>query len=187
MDFLNANVVTLSADNWISIGVLIVALMTLLVNYFLTQSQIRTGLKSIKLQNRSAQDIAELEINKDVKSTNRMVWANELRNSVSEYIANHEYIKLISQNDSPQKIGTPTNEWKEGFKKWTALSYKIELLLNPHEEKSRKLKELMTQLNEATDYHSKNKEELYEQYKNSILAVTKEILKEEWERVKKLE
>ncbi|MCG2587860.1 hypothetical protein [Rhodohalobacter sulfatireducens] len=59
--------------------------------------------------------------------------------------------------------------------------------MNPEEEKSKELKKLMVQLNEATDYHSKRKEELYEETKNSILSVTKEILKEEWERVKRLE
>ncbi|MCG2587859.1 hypothetical protein [Rhodohalobacter sulfatireducens] len=110
LDLSASNSNSLSTENWISIGVLLVALITLIVNFFLTRSQIKTALKSIKLQIKSSQEIAKEEINRDVKSTNRMVWINELRDSVSEYVANHEYIKLASQNDSNTKTGTPSQE-----------------------------------------------------------------------------
>ncbi|MBP1640755.1 MAG: hypothetical protein H6Q17_2338 [Bacteroidetes bacterium] len=45
----------------------------------------------------------------------------------------------------------------------------------------------MTLLNLATDYSSMSKEAEYERIKNEIIKVTQIILKEEWEKVKKLQ
>jgi hypothetical protein len=137
------------------------------------------------LVSKNQRKISIQAINKDILSKNRQEWINTLRDSVSQYLSSHELSKLIRQYDKKNKNTQP--EYKEEFKSWQLLYYKIKLLLNPNEGNSKKLIELMTLLNLATDYSSMSKEAEYERIKNEIIKVTQIILKEEWEKVKKLQ
>jgi len=161
---------------------LITVIITVIVNIVITKFQ----LKKYELDIKTQKEIADNVIKRDVKATNRQQWINTLRDLVSEYIANHEFAKLVAQFD-PKINGEKRPEYKEAFKKVLNLGYKIELMLNPTESKSQKVVKLMTELNKVTNYSSFAYEDKYEQIKHEILDVTKEILKEEWEKVKRLE
>jgi hypothetical protein len=155
--------------------------LSLIVNILVNKSQRKISIKNIENQT----EISRQVINKDILSKNRQEWINTLRDSVSQYLSSHELSKLIRQYDQKSKSTQP--EYREEFKSWQSLYYKIKLLLNSNEENPKQLIELMTQLNLATDYSSMSKEAEYERIKNEIIKVTQIILKEEWERVKKLQ
>ncbi len=157
---------------------LMIGVLTIIANILINKNQSKNAEKTLKIQS----VLSLKSIQKDILSNNRQEWINSLRNYVSNYIASHEMSKIIVQND---KNNTP--EYRVEFKKWQSFSYKIELMLNPIEEKSKELKELMTDLNLATDYSSFAKEQSYESIKNDIIKITQNILKEEWERVKSIE
>lgn len=160
---------------------LLIGIFSLVVNLLVHKNQQKLALKSMELQSEQSKQV----IKKDILSKNRQEWINTLRDSISDYLSSHELSKLIVKYD---KKGTETPpEYRSEFKKWQSLYYKIKLMLNPNEDKSRKLIELMTQLNLSTDYYSNEKEAKYEIIQNEIIQVTQSILKEEWERVKNLQ
>lgn len=159
---------------------LLIGGLSIIANILINKGQRR--LTMLSLQNQS--DLALKSINKDILSKNRQEWINTLRDCISNYLSSHELSKLIAQHKKSAK--TPP-EYGQEFKIWQSLGYKIQLLLNPNEEKSKQMIELMTKLNLATDYRSYSKEEDYERIKNEIIKIGQSILKEEWERVKKLE
>jgi len=159
----------------------LIGVFSLIVNILVHKNQQKLALKNIEFQSEQSRQL----IKKDILSKNRQEWINTLRDSVSNYLSSHELSKLIVKHD---KKGTETPpEYRNEFKIWQSLDYKIKLLLNPEEEKSKKLINLMTQLNLSTDYYSNSKEIEYEKIKNEIIQLTQSILKEEWERVKTLQ
>ena len=159
---------------------LLIGGLTILANILINKGQRKLTMLNLKNQS----ELAIKSINKDILSNNRQEWINTLRDCISNYLSSHELSKLIAQHKkSPE---TPP-EYGQEFKIWQSLSYKIQLLLNPNEDKSKQMVELMTKLNLATDYRSFSKEENYENIKNEIIKLSQSILKEEWERVKKLE
>jgi hypothetical protein len=171
---------------------LLIGILSLIVTIIVNRSQQKVSIKNIENQQEIAvknienqTNLSKQVINRDILSKNRQEWINTLRESVSGYLSSHELSKLILQFDKKGKETPP--EYRAEFKTWQSLLYKIELLLNPNEGKSRKLIDLMTQLNLSTDYHSMSKENEYEKIKNEIIHVTQTILKEEWERVKKIQ
>jgi hypothetical protein len=160
---------------------LFIGIFTIIANIIINKNQ--RELTRISLKNQL--DISVNSINKDILSKNRQEWINTLRDCVSDYLSSHELSKLIVKHD---KKGTDTPpEYRTEFKTWQSLTYKIQMLLNPNEEKSKKLFDLMRNLNLATDYYSNAKENEYESIKNKIIETTQLILKEEWERVKRIE
>jgi hypothetical protein len=160
---------------------LLIGILTVVISFFVHKSQRKLTLKNLEIQVK----LSSQTIKKDILSNNRQKWINTLRDSVSEFLSSHELSKLINQHDKKSNGTLP--EYREEFKKWQLLYYKIQLLLNPNEEKSQKLLELMIQLGVFTDYSSNSKEAEYEKIQKEIIKVTQLILKEEWERVKKLE
>lgn len=160
---------------------LVIGILTVLVNVLIFKNQQKITLKNLEVQT----ELSKLAIKKDILSKNRQEWINTLRNDISSYLSSHELSKLIIQYNKKGKETPP--EYGEEFRKFQLLEYKINLLLNPNEDKSKRLIELMIQLNKSTDYYSKSKEDKYEKNKNEIIKITQSILKEEWERVKKLE
>ncbi len=160
---------------------LLIGFLSLVVNILVHKNQQKIALKSLSIQ---SEQYGQL-IKKDILSKNRQEWINTLRDSVSNYLSSHELSKLIVKHDKKGKDTPP--EYRNEFKIWQSLEYKIKLLLNPEEEKSKKMIELMTLLNLSTDYYSDLKEAEYEKIKNEIIQLTQSILKEEWERVKSLQ
>ncbi|MBP1640754.1 MAG: hypothetical protein H6Q17_2337 [Bacteroidetes bacterium] len=75
------------------------------------------------LVSKNQRKISIQAINKDILSKNRQEWINTLRDSVSQYLSSHELSKLIRQYDQKNKNTQP--EYKEEFKSWQLLYYKI--------------------------------------------------------------
>ncbi len=135
------------------------AFLTLVISFWSTRINSKNGL---------------LNINKTVLSENRQKWINDLRESVSEYIAVHS---LLEKGTSDPKSDI------EQIKNLTFLQTKIMLMLNPNEESSLKLTEEMAKISkpkkDRTDIDAT-------EVKAKIMVLTQKILKTEWERVKKI-
>jgi hypothetical protein len=160
---------------------LLIGILTVLANWFISKNQRKITLENLKIQT----ELAKQSIKKDILSKNRQEWINTLRNDVASYLSSHELAKLIVKHDKKGNDTPP--EYREEFKNFQSLEYKINLLVNPNEDKSNKLIGLMKQLNLSTGYYSNDKENDYENTKEEIIKTTQSILKEEWERVKNLE
>ena len=63
-----------------------------------TNKQIRLSKKTFDEQIKVSKEIALLDYNKSVKSTNRQEWINTLRDCVSEYLAEIETYKVNLEN-----------------------------------------------------------------------------------------
>jgi hypothetical protein len=114
----------------------IVALLLGVSTLVLTNRQIRLSKESIDKQINTSKEIAQLELNKSVKSFNRQQWINSLRDCISEYLSlietyksNYENAKIMNELVGFTKNITSASEIKK-------LGIKIELMLNPEEEKS---------------------------------------------------
>lgn len=115
-------------------------------------------------------------------STSRQAWINTLRDNISDYIGKieHFHIRLTSLKDDNLRKEDRKELAKENFfQEILSLKVKIELLLNPNEINSQKL------MKELNDYSDSVFDEMNEETKETILSITKDILKTEWERVKK--
>jgi len=168
----------------------LIALLLGLATLYLTNRQIKLSRYSIDKQVNTSKEIAQLELNKSVKSANRQQWINTLRDCVSEYLALLETYKVDYENAKKlnevmhfKKINTSAFEIKK-------LSVKIELMLNPEEEKSKRFLKIFFDistfvLDESSDLHSNQYQQDYVALKLQLVSITKSILKEEWERVKK--
>ena len=122
-------------------------------------------------------------------SANRQVWINNLRDEISSLISN---LEVVSFSGLPQKTFTK-DDVKIATLNILKHEAKIKLLLNPKEEDHARLVRVM---HEALAVASAHKE-LYEmgdaesgkliENVGRIVGVSQEILKREWERVKKRE
>jgi len=137
----------------------IFAFLTLIISFWSTKINSKNGL---------------LNINKTVLSENRQKWINDLRESVSEYIAVHS---LLEKGTSDAKSDI------EQIKNLTFLQTKIMLMLNPNEEESKKL---TVEMGKISKPQSKRTDINASEIKANIMVLTQKILKTEWERVKKV-
>lgn len=151
------------------------------------QEQITLGKQTLDAQ----KEIALTEIKKTVISENRQKWLNDLRDLVSEFIALMQLIDLtFPQVHDKKEAFTPEN--MERYNKMFVLETKIQLMLNLKEPKHN---DLLTELrnydfiNEST-LTQEQREEKHESNKKAterVVQLTQEILKEEWERIKRLD
>lgn len=166
----------------------IVALIIGCLTIFITRNQIKASKESINKQIDASMKIAQLEINKSVLSGNRQDWINTLRDTSSELVANLESLNIELIN---AKLIKQTREFKLNQKytfEISRLGTKIELLLNPIEEKTKialdALKNMSSSIitDEAitSDYNRIG----YKVHEKVFLDTIKKILKEEWQRVK---
>lgn len=136
-------------------------------------TQIQSSIATIQLQITSEKQVAELNFRQNVLSVNRQNWINELRNIVSEIISSAELAAI--------KKG----QKNEDFRRLNGLILKAELMVNPEKDKEfiLSLKELNKSLLDIILERSEITS--LSEPKTQIIALTKQTLKTEWERVKK--
>jgi hypothetical protein len=168
----------------------VVALLLGVSTLFLSNRQIKASKESIDKQIKTSKEIAQIELNKSVKSLNRQQWINSLRDSVSEYIALLETFNAEFQNAkklNKLEIFLTEQSYALDIRK---LGVKIELMLNPNEEKSKIFLKNFMELS-VLIFNNCQKDagpfdnDKYLLNKYQIFDILKSILKEEWERVKK--
>jgi hypothetical protein len=117
-----------------------------------------------------------------VLSMNRQKWIDNLRDVISEYCG------LMNSLNQARSLGHQTyDDIYPKMQNAFELESKIMLLLNPNEEKHHKMTELIT-LGRVSVFGT-NEEYCPEKWNEvwyQLMRTSKEILKEEWQRVKKL-
>jgi hypothetical protein len=152
------------------------------------ERQLDNANETISKQINSAKDIAILDFNRSVKSQNRMDWINAVRDTCSGMIANLESFNVEFIN---AKLIGKSREFKLNQKytiEISRLATKLELLLNPKEDKTITALGYLKSMSEKI-INDKTIDENYDRnaYKleeSKFLDTIKLILKEEWERVK---
>ena len=129
--------------------------------------------------------IARKQIKAGVVSGNRLRWIEHLRQETSEFLA---LINIVAVNRTGNHDMIDKNRTLEYAEKILTKKATIELLLNPHEQTHN---ELLSAVNSAGDAclngsdvaDTKNRNERV----HKVMKLTKRILKDEWERVKKIQ
>jgi len=123
---------------------------------------------------KSQREISEKEVKMNVLSDSRQKWINSLRDELSELISFLHHIEM--SKDIPLD-----NNSVAMISKMELKVAKITLLINPNESKH---KELVKLINAAANDFQGGYKELFTHNKN-IISLSQEILKEEWEVLKK--
>lgn len=155
------------------IGAILIAILTVWVNYKINEQIRETNAKNIESQLANAREINQRDFNKTVLSGNRQMWINDLRDTVSKILSKTVSLSLKQEitHDELQEL--------------VYLITKTELMLNPKKDK----KFILALKNLHLCFISILKEEMafpeLEEYTTSVKNYTKKTLKIEWERVKK--
>ncbi len=119
---------------------------------------------------------------KSVLSTNRQKWIDDLRSAISEYCG-----LMNSLNQARSLNHLSYKEIYPQLQKSFELESKIMLLLNPTEEKHKKISDLTTKgrisvFGTEDRYHP----EIWNEVWYELIHVVSSVFKEEWQRVKEL-
>ena len=127
--------------------------------------------------------VARIKNYGEIVSERRNIWLNEMRNNISRMLANKKAIDCIEEEIKPQT--QPQTKTKGGlFEKKVKLEKEYELAknevlirLNLTEGKHQLLKEAIEEFDTKDDYDNIAAEK--------ILEISRSLLKDEWEKVKK--
>jgi len=163
-------------DAWII--TLIICIITIIANLYISGRQIRNS--KINLNKEIDSKINEIKKNK--LADFRQSWIDELRNLISEMLAIHQWTgESLRNQDYNDKIPDLLQRTGE-------IQYKIEMMLNSNEEKSRLLIDEIRLLNARNIFDKKEHDhKKYSDSIDTILDLSKSIFKTEWERIKRLE
>ena len=131
--------------------------------------------------------IAKRQIQASVVSANRQNWINDLRECVSGFMTS---AKLATVEDalasSPARsFAADAESHNEAMKQMTLLYNKAALLINPGEEDHRRLANLMIEMIEFCSNGDPLDYERHNELQDLITKVSQQVLKREWERVKR--
>lgn len=157
----------------------------------------RTNSKNIQAERIHQLELANKNINMQITAASRQVWINDLRESASEFLG--EFTAAINSNNALAYEFNEGNQGSDVFNKHyddhgrsinelAMLIAKITLLLNPDEEASKKVIDVIEKLkefvnSESDDYNNINiddSESLRYEFRVSIYKV----IKNEWEKLK---
>ena len=187
------NINLIQSTNWYLILMPIVTIVIVIIGFLMTRKQMvektKESINSFDKSIEQQTELAKNEIKLETLSKNRQLWINTLRNEISEFIGLLQSIKIcLSVKNYSQ------NEIMNSMTKLLTSHAKIELLINPTEEDSKKLLMLLDKIRTNISQVSQNKDGDKDNHiidKSSkliekIIAISQIILKKEWERVKKL-
>ena len=161
---------------------LLVAFAAVIVGPLIQLKIAKNSREQLKEQLERQNEIAQKQIHANTVTANRKEWINSLRETVAEYISESTRAYLgrdIKTESLEVDIVNSTSTI-------VTLQYKIEFLLNPKKEKSIQIKKILDDILSLMlkeEESKKNSGEFGELSRNLALVI-KEILKEEWERVK---
>lgn len=147
--------------------------------------------KEIAIQQiENSQSLNLHQFNSTLKTKNRQDWVNDLKNAMSEFMANCVKINIEFQDpgeDNKEKI-------KDIHEKITLNRTKMRLLLNPKKELHNNLLTSMTEFVNILDMHILNYRGNINYYKNidfqktsdKVVENARELLYNEWQKIQKL-
>ncbi len=133
-----------------------------------------------KRQIQASSDLASNQIRSSLEASNKQIiapmrqaWINSLRDLLAELtsIALHYYVAGYEDRND------------EEYQRVTLLESKIKLMLNAKEEDHIRLENLIRRMVAAIQYDSQKKDEFPEIH-TEVVALSRSILKREWDRVK---
>lgn len=110
----------------------------------------------------------------------RQNWIDNLREAISAYIAKAEMISMLDYDDD--------ENYFEHFKDLSRMQYKIELLLNPNEDDHKEVVNLISDIRDVIheeDIEDDKLDKRIDDLIDRLLDVSKNVLKREWNVVKK--
>ncbi|MDD5053036.1 MAG: hypothetical protein PHO27_09935 [Sulfuricurvum sp.] len=159
--------------NWYLILLPITTIVIVIAGFLITLTQIiRKSEESIRTSKM------------EVLSKNRQAWINTLRDDISNFIGQVDFVQknvsLHYKEDSTEAEKVTAKEVILGANKMREQKSKIELLINPNEEKHIKLVTLLELTIDNLQKRINNDINI-----KNITILAQEILKEEWTRVKR--
>ena len=165
---------------YLDLPIVLVTLVMVIVGFLITRQQLNQNNEQVK-------DAKRIE----VISKNRQDWINTLRSLISDYLGilgNLKPLERLVTIDSTLEVDKAKmlEKYTLSIRELITVSSKIELLLNPKEEDSKKLIQLLRRSEENIRIHSsKEKKRDTPNLNKEIIEVSQKILKKEWERVKR--
>ena|ERR1700733_3695607 len=140
--------------------------------------------KSLDSQLQSQRDLTEKQIFASVRSTNRQAWINALRDDVAEFLslASQSFLMLQKRRDRLSGLISDFEDDPERIARMAMLLARIALRLNPNKPDHSLLN---TALDELNLYSNDLNVRTFLPRRANIISACQNILKTEWERVKR--
>lgn len=116
-----------------------------------------------------------------VLSANRQAWINTLRDLLAECMAISGFIHCADWSDRKQ------SEFDEKMERFALIVSKIRLMLNPNEQDHKLLSEMLGELMHSIQSLQEKDAVKGSQLMKDFVPLSQIILKNEWERVKRVE
>ncbi|WKN46528.1 hypothetical protein [Tunicatimonas pelagia] len=160
-----------------SVVAIVVAFVAFFSSTLINKRQIMSSENLISKQIQASEKIANQEFRRSVLSANRVSWIEKFRDLISEFRTDLLLLSQMPEKDS------------DAVRKVTVLVTRIELMLNPSDHRDKSLIRLTKSFYESClKYKDPDTTISFDNIiglQNNILAEAKDILKSEWERVKK--
>lgn len=164
------------------VGAIIIGLLTILANFIINYYLRKVSRDTVVAQIENSKDLAIRQIKSNTITSSRQKWIENLRDTVAEYISLCSIVFLIIHMNKENR----NDKLDDYFQKISFLNEKIELYLNPKEEKHNNVIQHVRTLRGLLYDKSTTKEDR-DQFMPTIEqlgSITKLVLKEEWDRVK---
>lgn len=116
-----------------------------------------------------------------VLSANRQAWINTLRDLLAECMAISGFIHIADWSNREQ------SEFDEKMERFALVVSKIRLMLNPKEQDHQRLSELLSELMKSMRSLKEKNAVKGAQLIRDFVPLSQAILKQEWERVKRIQ
>ena len=143
--------------------------VTPLVSWLTTKRQISTSFALARDQTHTSLATA----NKQITAPMRQAWINKLRELLAELTSSAEHYYVAGFEDRTD----------EEYQRVTLLQAHIRLMLNSNEDDHQRLEVLMRRMVDEIQYEKGKKPEFPDLH-TEVIALSRKILKREWDRVK---
>jgi hypothetical protein len=161
----------------------IVAGIAIVVSLTTSRRTLTATINSTNKQLQSNREIAERNVRADVISANRQDWINALRTEIAHALKDLRLIRTqFAHLDNAQR--------REILSDFTFRQNMIHLLINPRESDHQRLCKTLSSALHSLATAKPDPDETakkFDAFGDEIVAISQEILKREWERVKKLD
>lgn len=125
--------------------------------------------------------IAKRQISASTVTMSRQQWINTLRNAIADFSAKASMTYCLAKNRQANEQSF------QRIEEMVQLNYKIELLINPHEEDHAELAQLaegIASILKLAKFNDPATTSNLDDKQKKLIALSQQILKREWERVK---
>lgn len=170
-------------DYFPAILTLIVGVLTIIVNWVISNRLRENTSKNIERQLEESKNIKYLELKASINTKNRQDWMNQFRDAVTEYVS---LVFIAATN-----LKVKDDVVREVLTKLAELITRMELLLHPERENEKaaieSAKVLFASLLIADKDRSKTFHEDFYKEKDKLVLLSRKILEKNWQKLNNLE